>query len=97
LAAVNEADCKEGDNLLPSGMLWGTIKGAIAIYQFNVPVAAQAYGMISPGYEAAVTTDHFSWSVAFPSSTTASVCATAFNRANAWSDTSLKGLIFVPS
>jgi hypothetical protein len=36
--------------------------------------------------------EHFMWEIVFPSSTTVSVCATAFQRGNGWGDASLKGL-----
>jgi hypothetical protein len=49
--------------LLPSGMRWGTVSGRIAIYQFNLPVAGQANGIVSPGHQSAYPGDHFSWSI----------------------------------
>ena len=95
LAPLNEAECGDGDVLLPSGMRWGNTAGfGIAIYHFHLPVAVagQAYGLISPGYLTAYPNDYFTWSVAFPSSTTASVCAAL----HGWGDHTLKGLTVTP-
>ena len=95
-AAVNEANCGEGAAELPHGLRWGVANWGIAIYQFNIPVQpvyAQKYSIMSPGYQSAYPSDHFTWDIVFPSPTTVSVCATAFNRINGWGDTNLKGLI----
>jgi sugar lactone lactonase YvrE len=96
---VNEGNCGEGDGRLPAGLRWGTAPWAIAIYQFNLPVQpvyAQKYGIMSPGYLTSFPGDHFTWDIVmFPTPTTASVCATSFNRGNGWGDSTLKGLFLV--
>ena len=93
--AVNEVNCGDGGPELPHGLRWGTGNWGIAIYQFNLPVGAgQTYVIMSPGYQSTFTTDHFSWSVVFPSPTSVSVCATAFQRGNTWGDATLKGVLF---
>jgi hypothetical protein len=97
LAPVNEGNCGEGDSLLPVGLRWGIGSWGMAIYQFNLPVAGQKYGIMSPGYQTSFSGDHFTWDIVFPTPSTVSVCATSFERINGWGDSTLKGLFFVSS
>ena len=94
--AVKESSCGDGDALIPSGLRWGNSNFGIAIYQFSTPVAAggQTYGIMSPGFQTASANDHFTWSVSFPTPGSASVCATAFQRGNTWTDATLKGMSY---